>query len=172
MVAAGQPVQTVATKRVADVVPITFDWHDFLLNSRILGGSVPVDYVFRPARAQATGFQLRCTTAGVTSPLDTPLPVMRAAGIVIDDGTVQWTSEVLSNASLRAVISTYTYTLSSQDIVSTDAGNEDLIYTVFIGAGLSGEEYEISHDIVLVNPTTLIATGEAKEAVAVLPVQD
>lgn len=172
MVAPGQPFTTVQTKRVADIVPVTFDWHDFLVNLRIIGGAVNVDYVWRPFRAQATGFQLRCTQAGVTSPLDTPLLMPRSADVVIDDGTVQWTSEPLSTASLRAIIGSYIYTLSSVDIVSTDGGNEDLIYTVFIGAGVSGLSYQVKHDIVLVNPTTVIATGEVKEAVAILPVQD
>lgn len=173
MVSPGQPVQTVLTKRSADVVPITFDWHDFLLNNRVIGGAVAVDYVFRPVRAQATGYQLRCTTAGVTSPLDTPLPAVRGAGIVIDDGTVQWTSEAVSTASLRAAIGSYTYSISPTDTaVLTDSGNEDLIYTVFVGAGVSGETYEIKHDIVLVNAISLVATGEQKEAIAVLPVQD
>lgn len=173
MTSPGQPVQTVATKRVADVVPITFDWHDYLLNNRIIGGAVTVDYVFRPVRAQATGFQLRCTTAGVTSPFDTPLPAVRSAGLVIDDGTVQWTSEVLSTASLRGVIGTYTYTsVPNTDLVLTDSGNEDFIYTTFAGAGLSGSSYQIKHDVTLVNATTSVPTGELKEAVAILPVQD
>lgn len=172
MAAPGQPFVTVLAKRVADVVPVTFDWHDFLASQRIIGGQVALGYVFRPLRAQATGYQLRCTTAGISSPLDTPLIMPRNAGVVIDDGTVQWTSEVLSTASLRAIISSYAYSLSSGSIVSTDGGNQDFIYTVYIGAGVSGQSYNVKQDITLASVSTSIPTGEVKEAVAILPVQD
>jgi hypothetical protein len=178
VVAPGQPYQTVATKRTYDVVPVTFDWHDFLLNPRPQGQAVAIDYVWRPTRALATGIQYRCTQEGVTSPLDTNSILWpRDDGAVTDDGTAQWTSEEISNASLRALIGSYTYTGTVQPpgvgtVTTTDAGSDDLIYSAYVGGGTSGENYLISHEIVLVDVVTAVATGEKKEAIGYLPVQD
>lgn len=178
MTSPGQPYTTVTTKRTFDIVPVTFDWHDFLANQRQPGFAVPLDYVWRPLRIIATGLQYRCTQAGVSSPLDTPgIFWPRTVGAVTDDGTAQWTAEPLTIESLRAIIGSYTYTESavppgSGAVTSVDAGSEDLVYATLVGAGTSGESYRVKMEIILIDSVTTAATGEKKEAVAVLPVQD
>lgn len=178
MTSPGEPYTTVKTKRTYDVVPVTFDWHDFLANQRQPGFEVPLQYVWRPLRAVATGIQFRCTQAGVSSPLDTASIIWpRTIGSVVDDGTAQWTAEAISNDSLRALVGTFTYSYTvvgtgSGTVVVTDAGSEDLVYAALIGGGTSGSSYAIKMQIVLIDVITTVPTGEDKEAVAVLPVQD
>jgi len=173
MASPGQPYVTVKTKRVADTVPVSFDWHDYLINARPVGSQVNVGYVWRFARSSTTNMQYRCTLAGETSPkADSKLDWPKSAGIEVDDGTALWTSEVLSNDSLRADIASYAYSSVPSGPTLTDGSHNDFIYTVLVAGGTSGTSYKIKHNVDLGDPDTLTPTMEEKEAVAVLPVQD
>jgi hypothetical protein len=161
----GQPYVTVETKRSYDQVPIPFDYHDWLANQRVAGAAVALDFVIRPLRANATGMQYRCAVAGVTAPVDSSTMTWpQAAGVAFDDGSAEWISEALDDSSFRSTVASQAYVIPN-GVASTDAGNNDKIYVVLIGGGISGQSYNIVCDVVLVN-------GEHKEAVAILPVQD
>jgi hypothetical protein len=160
----GAPVTPVPSKRSFDVVPVTFDWHDFLAAQRTPGAAVALDFVFRPLRAQATGLQYRCTVAGVASGAAAiNLPTVLGGTVV--DGGVTWTAEALSDASMRTTITGSAYSEPSNTLTLEDSGVADFVYTVLAGGGSSGREYKISHEVEL-------QSGESKEAIAILPVKD
>lgn len=161
----GAPYGTVDAKRSFDNVPVQIDWHDYLINRRIPGAAVSADYRMRPMRAQATGLQYRCTTAGVTSKVpDGRIQWPTTVAGTVTDGTVVWTAEAMATSSLRSTISTNDWPAVSGLTLGTESNN-DLIYTVNVSGGTDGQDYEVKHQITLVN-------GELKEGVAVLPVRD
>lgn len=159
----GQPFITGDPARSYDEIPISYDWHDFLLNSRTPGAAVLLNYAIRPPRSAATGFQWLCTTPGRTG-FRTTFPWPVGVGAVFIDGSVIWSSVPVDDTSLRTTIQTLTITPDSP-IVIVDLGIVDLIETILVSGGLSGTSYEIRCKIVCANQ-------EKKEAVMVLPVQD
>lgn len=156
------PSPSVPTKHAFDAVPVPFDWHDFLANDRPVGTAVALNFVFRPLRAQANGLQYRCTTAGVTSGAGVSMPT--TVGGTVVDGTATWTAEALSTDSLRATISSHTFSAPS-DLTLTDEGSADLVYTVQAAGGVSRMAYELVHEVVL-------SDGEQYEATARIAVKD
>lgn len=162
----GAPFAEVEAKRPADKVPLRVDWHDYLINTRDPGKAVALNYVFRPARARATGLEYKCTTAGVTSQkaYDAIRWPLAAAGTVTD-GSVVWTAQAVSASSLRATVSSNAWT-SDTGVTRSDESTTDLIYTAYFAGGTDGERYEIKHSI------TLSGTpAEIKEALILLPVR-
>ena len=161
----GAPYAEVDAKRSFDNVPVSLDWHDYLINRRQQGVSVALNFVMRPRRADATGLQYKCTTAGVTSRMPWGRIVWpAAAGGTVTDGTAVWTAEPISASSLRTTIATQSFPAVAGVVLSSPSDG-DLIYTTLVDGGTSGQKYEIKHQVILAN-------GEEKEGVAVLPVQD
>ena len=161
----GAPVVDVPAKRVYDAAEIEVDWHDFLARLRRPGSAVIVDEVVRPIRAEATGLQYRCTGAGVTAARENarfPWPKIAAQTIV--DGSVTWTAEPVSAASLRTVIVTEEWPAVA-GLTYTGAVSQDQRYQITVGGGIAGQVYEVIHRVTLAN-------GSRKEAVARLPVRD
>ena len=161
----GAPYGVVAPKRAFDDVPIEVDWHDYLANTRQPGMAYSADARVRPLRADATGLQYRCTTAGVTS--GQPSARLRwptTAGGTVTDGSVVWTAEALTSASLRTTISSSSWP-AVNGLTIADQGSVDLKHSANVAGGKSGQRYEVKHRVTLAN-------GEDKEAVAILPVQD
>lgn len=161
----GGPYGLVAPKRSFDEVPIEIDWHDYVANVRLPGTTYAQNVLVRPLRAEATGLQYRCTTAGTTS--GQPSGRLRwptTAGGAVTDGSVVWTAEALTSGSLRSTISTSAWPAVT-GVTVTDQGSSDLRYRANVAGGRSGQTYEIRHRVTLAN-------GEDKEAVAILPVQD
>ena len=159
----GAPYIIVPNVRSWDQVPISFDWHDFLINVRQPGGAVALNDTIRPPRAQATGMQLICTQAGVSSAatsIQWPLKV----GAMVNDGTVIWTSEPCDDTSMRTDIASHTFDPDSP-VVCTDLGTYDYVISCRIADGVSANTYDVRCRIVCVN-------GDNKEAVAVVTVQD
>jgi hypothetical protein len=161
----GGPIGEVEPKRAADTVPVSVDWHDFLINRREPGTAVSLNFVFRPPRALATGFEYKCTTPGVTG----GHPHFRIAwpttiGGTIPDGSVVWTAQAISTDSLRASISSSSWPAVA-GLTFSAAAAIDLVYSTNVAGGSSGETYQIAHEITL-------STGEPKEALIILPVQD
>jgi hypothetical protein len=159
------PYGSVDPKRSFDKVPVTFDWHDYLLNARPLGVLVAVDFCIRPPRKQATGYQLRCVKSGTTSG-SSSFKWATVLNQTIQDGTATWKAELLTNESLRSTIQTATQVSEPSGLTLSAASPADLVYTVYADEGVSGTSYEIRHQITLAN------NREEKEGVAVLLVQD
>lgn len=161
----GAPYVLVPAKRSFDVVPVTFDWHNYLIKQRFPGSSVLLNDVMRPRRKQATGLQYRCTTPGTTSRRPWQLFVWpMSVGGTITDGSVVWTAEPIDVTSLRTTIASQSVpAVTGLTIVS--AGNLDYIYSFLVGGGANDARYEIKHRVVDAN-------GEQKEGVALLPVRD
>lgn len=163
MTSPGQPFITGEVARSYDEIPVSFDWHDFLLNVRTFGATVALNYAFRPPRSAATGYQWVCVTPG-RSNFKNPIPWPVGLGMVYNDGTVVWNSALVDDTSLRTTISTLTIDCDSP-IAFVDLGMVDLIETILVTGGVSGSQYDIRCDIICAN-------GEKKQAVLVLPVQD
>lgn len=161
----GQPYVRVDPKRSFDEVPIEADWHDYLIRQRRPGTAYASSDTVRPLRARATGLQYRCTTAGVTSGVPTDrIRWPTVVGGTVDDGSVVWTAEAVTSASLRTTIASDDWP-SVTGLTLGSASNSDLRYVVTVDGGVSGQTYEVKHQVTLAN-------GEEKEAVIVLPVQD
>lgn len=161
----GQPYVEVDPKRSFDEVPIEVDWHDFLARRRRAGTAYASADTIRPLRAQATGLQYRCTTAGVTSGLPTDrIRWPTTVGATVQDGSVVWTAEAMSTTSLRTTISSDDWPAVAGLTLGAES-NSDLRYQVLVAGGTSGQSYSVKHQVTLAN-------GEDKEAVAVLPVAD
>lgn len=161
----GQPAKEVLAKRPADKVPIDVDWHDFLINERMPGVAIAVNYVVRPRRATATGLEYKCTTAGVTSfvPYERIL-WPKVAAQTITDGSVVWTAQAVSASSLRATISGNVWTFDS-GVNKSNESNADFVYTAFADGGSNGQIYSLRHVVTL-------SSSEVKEALILLPVSD
>ncbi len=160
----GQPYVRVQAKRSFDEVPVEVDWHDYLVRQRRPGTAYNAGDRVRPLRKDATGLQYNCTTAGVTS----GKPLVRwptVAGGTVTDGTVVWTAEAVTSASLRTTIASEDWSASAGVVLGAESSS-DLRYIVMVGSGVSGQTYTVTHRV------TLALNSEDKEAVAVLPVQD
>jgi hypothetical protein len=163
----GAPAGEAEPKRVADKVPLRVDWHDYLINTREPGKAVAQNYVFRPPRARATGFEYKCTTAGVTSQKEFfGIPWPRTAAGAVTDGSVVWTAQAISTSSLRATVASDAWTADT-GLTLSDQSNTDLIYTTYAAAGTNGERYEVKHAITLSG-----SPAEVKEALILLPVRN
>jgi hypothetical protein len=160
----GAPAGIAEPKRSYDNVPVRVDWHDYLINRREEGAAVAQNYVFRPPRAQATGLEYKCTTAGVTSAKPFGKITWPAVGLTVTDGSVVWTAQAISASSLRTTISSSQWP-SVTGLTLSSSSNSDQIYTTNAAGGNSGERYEIVHEVTLAN-------GELKEGLIILPVQD
>jgi hypothetical protein len=163
MLTPGQPYITGETARSYDDVPVSYDWHDFLMNVRTPGADVILNFAIRPPRAKATGFQWLCTTAGLTSGLAL-LDWPTGMGEVIEDGSVVWTSVAVDATSFRTTIATVTLDLDAP-LTYSDRGVVDYIETILVSGLISGTSYLLRCDVVCAN-------GDKKQAVLVLPVQD
>lgn len=160
----GAPYIEVPAKRVADDVPVQFDWHDYLANDWKPGRNYPMSERVRPLRASATGFEYEVTTAGQSGAIRPRFP--GSLGATVQSGSAVFTARAITDASLRATIASSSFP-SVTGVTLADQSSDDLVYTVYVSGGTSGHRYEIKHQITLSN-----APGEIKEGVAVLPVFD
>lgn len=161
----GAPYVEVPAKRSFDEVPVEVDWHDYLARLRRPGSAVAANDVVRPLRSQATGLQYRATSNGVTSRRPTAsLSWPTQIGGTLRDGSVTWTAEPVSTASLRTTITADDWPSVAGLSFGAEV-NSDLRYVLMVGGGSNGVVYEVKHQVTLAN-------GEDKEAVAVLPVRD
>ena len=161
----GQPYVKVRAKRSFDDVPVEIDWHDYLANIRRQAFAYQVNDVVRPPRALFTGLQYRCTTAGSSSGKPyAGLLWPRTAVATMIDGSVVWTAEALTTASMRSAISSNTWVATTGVTLGAQT-SVDFRYVIFVAGGVSGQSYDIKHQVTLTN-------GEDKEGVAVLPVLD
>lgn len=163
MTSPGQPFITGDVARSYDEIPVSYDWHDFLLNVRTPGAGVALNYAVRPPRNAATGYQWVVVTPGRCGFKNTIFwPI--GLGMIFHDGTAVWASALVDDTSLRTTISTLTIDCDSP-VSFVDLGIVDLIETILVTGGASGSQYDIRCDIICAN-------GEKKQAVLVLPVQD
>lgn len=157
-----EPYQCVEAKRSFDKVPVLFDWHDLLASKWAKGITVSGGLRIRLTRAQSRGFQFRALNDGVTGRREPNWP--RISGAEVDDGGVTWIAEPVDVLSLRTSIATSAFPAVTGLTLSAES-NQDLVYSVTVAGGDSGSTYEIRHQVILAN-------GEEKEGVAVLPVAD
>lgn len=160
----GAPYFEVPAKRVADDVPIQFDWHDYLANDWQPGRNYPIGERLRPIRALATGFEYEVTTAGQSGNRRPVFPQLLNS--TVRSGSVVFTARELSDASLRATIASAAFP-TVDGLTLSNPSDEDLVYTTYVAAGVNRQRYEVKHQITLSN-----APGEIKEAVALLAVLD
>lgn len=161
----GGPYQIVLALRSWDNDWIGLDWHDYLIKLRSAGKYVQVGDVFRPKRDQATGMQYRCTVAGYTLGVDfQSLRWPKQAGLTIIDGAATWTAEAVSTTSLISTVSSATW-IPPAGVTHSNPFSDDLRYLVMFTGGISGSSYDNKHQLVLAN-------GQKKEGVVVVPVQD
>lgn len=161
----GQPYVEVPAKRSFDEVPVEIDWHDYIARIRRSGFAYQVNDAVRPPRASFTGLQYRCTTAGSSSGRPyAALAWPRIVGATLVDGSVVWTAEALSSTSMRTTISAQAWAATTGVTLGAQS-NGDFRYITFVAGGVSGQSYDIKHQVTLAN-------GEDKEGVAVLPVRD
>lgn len=144
-------IAIISPKRAGETVAIKLDWHDFLANQRQPGTAVASGAIVRPARRRATGLQYRCTTAGVTSGQPTDrLRWPTTAAATLTDGSVVWTAEAMTSASLRTSVSADDWPTVTGLTFGTTS-NADLIYTLLVSGGTSGQTYDIEHEITCAN---------------------
>jgi hypothetical protein len=160
----GQPFVTGDTVRSFDEVPVSYDWHDFLLNVRTPGAAIALNFAIRPPRSAATGFQWVCVLAGRAG-FRTTFPWPTGVGSVFVDGAAIWNSVPVDDTSLRNTINTLVIVADSP-LTTVDLGIVDLIETVLVTGFVSGNSYEVRCKITCSSPP------EKKEAVMVLPCQD
>lgn len=158
----GGPYVRVEPKRSFDKVPIQIDWHDYVARLWRPGAAFATGTRIRPSRSRATGLQYNASVGGVTGSRPPVFP--KVSGATVVDGSVTWTAEAVSSASLRTTIADDEW--PTVDGVSlSDEQSGDFVYEIMVDGGTSGQEYEIAHQVTLAN-------GEEKEGVVVLPVQD
>lgn len=158
----GEPYVTVEPKRAYDNVPIQVDWHDYLARVWQPGVAQAASTAIRLPRAQSTGLQYRALTGGVTSRRQPRWP--RVVGGQVSDAQVTWVAEAITPDSLRTSISADGWAPVT-GLVFGASTFADLIFTQYVDGGVSGQTYEVKHQIVCAN-------GEEKEAVALLLVED
>lgn len=156
------PYGEVDAKRPFAIVAVTFDWHDYLANLRAPGAAVALNDVVRLRRLEATGLEYKCTTAGVTGWRNLVWP--GSVGQTLNDGSVVWTAQAVSSASLRTTITLSTFPTVSGVTYGTTS-ETDLRYAIQVSGGTANRSYEIRHRVTLANT-------EQQEALAMLDVRD
>lgn len=160
----GSPYLQAEAKRSWDVLRYGIDWHDWLARLWAPGRAFATGTVVRLKRgvSYGQGLQFRATTGGVTGGKEPRWP--QSAGLSIPDGTVVWTTEAQSVASLEATITDSQWpTVTGVTLASPLT--DDLRTTILVSAGTDGQTYSLLNQITL-------STGERKEGVLVLPVLD
>lgn len=160
--ARGEPYVAVEPKRSYDNVPIQVDWHDYLSRIWQPGTAQSASTAIRLPRAQSTGLQYRALADGVTGRRQPRWPLV--VGGQVSDGQVTWVAEEITPDSLRTSILSDGWA-PVIGLVFGASASADLIFTQFVDGGVSGETYEVKHQIICAN-------GEEKEAVALLLVED
>lgn len=164
----GQPYFEVPAKRPFDQVPVIFDWHDYMANLWYPGTEYGIGQRVRPIRALATGFEYEVTSTEGSGYTGNRRPIFPAQlNTTVRSGAVTFTARALSTASLRGVISDFTFVVPSP-LSGVNPTLLNTFYTIIdISGGIHGGSYPIKSRIVL---DTL--NGEIKEAVALLRVLD
>jgi hypothetical protein len=157
------PQITVEAKRSFAVVPVGFDWHDYLALVWSPGRKVFLGEKIRLRRNRSRGLQFRCTTAGVTGFREPVWPIAITES-PIRDGTAVWTPESVAADSLRTTIVDSQWPDVS-GLTLSNAHDADLRYMIHAGGGESGQIYEITQQVTFAN-------GERDEGIALLPVVD
>ncbi len=157
------PHETLEAKRSFSIVPVGFDWHDYLALTWGAGRSVQSGEKVRLKRSRSRGLQFRCSIAGVTGSREPVWPI--ADGGIVTDGSVEWTAEPVAADSLRTTITGSNWIDVSGALTLDSPHDADLRYLIQVGGGFSGQVYEIRQQVTFAN-------GEQDEGVAFLPVID
>jgi hypothetical protein len=125
----------------SDSLDYAFDFHDEVANLWKPGKDFIVGDVIRPARALSTGYQYRCTVAGRTG--KTYPALSRTLGNTTKDGSVTWTAEAISAASLRKSVTSVSIPAvagltTSSPSFTTEAGG------VVCSGGTLGQRYLVT----------------------------
>ena len=140
-------IQAIDPKRPYEELTIKMDWYEQLAIQRRTEVQVSLNECFRPVRTpQSSGVQYRCTVAGYTSGLPFDRIRWPKSGTV-QDGSVTWTAEPMSVASLRWPITLNEWVVPAGLIRGADATGDWITYQILIGGGVAGQTYDIIHRI-------------------------
>jgi hypothetical protein len=149
--------------RPARGVRVGVDWHDAL--ARLWPGpsrAVAQDTVIRLARAHGKGgLQYRATTGGVTGSPEPRWP--REPSATVQDGSVVWTAEPRTSASLARTIATQAWEPQS-GVTFSAASNTDEVFSVLVEGAEDGKDYQLVHAVEL-------SDGQEDAAAVILPVR-
>lgn len=88
-----------------------------------------------------TGLQYNATTGGRTGAMEPRWPT--TVGGTVTDGSVVWTAEAISSASLKRTLSSATWTVTSGIVAGTPT-NTSIDSTVLISGGTNGQTYQVA----------------------------
>lgn len=92
--------------------------------------------------ATRTGFQYRATTAGVTGHREPRWPLI--AGQTVRDGSVVWTAEVISTASLERSLSSASWDAGGLTLTNFNATAQEAV--ALVSGGTAGQAYRLRCD--------------------------
>jgi hypothetical protein len=103
--------------RVGDEDIYGIDWTRWLQNQWQGGVQVVANAVVRPSKAN--GYEYLCSTGGQTAEVEPSWPV--APGSTVTDGSVVWTCQVASTASLTTTVQSVSWMPPAGIVVSSPA---------------------------------------------------
>lgn len=136
------------------------DWEDELsIRWPAPGRSIAAGVVIRPTFA--TGFEYRCSTAGYTG--DSEPSWQSGAGSITTDGSVSWTAQAVTNASLVSTVSSSAWAAVT-GVVLTGSGvvQQQAVVTADFSAAPSPGDYDLVNTVTLADATTRVGTWRVK----------
>lgn len=139
-------------------LPVEFDWTPACANTWAAGEVYGVNEVVRPSTYN--GYEYKCTTAGQAagdSALEPSWPV--TVGGTVTDGSVVWTCQLISNASLAKTIATSVWdggalTVSGAVVVSTNGEQQT---AALVAGGTVGQTYTVENTVTFSDGTIDVA---------------
>lgn len=129
-------------------LPIAFNWSQSCAYIRAAAEVYALGEVVRPE--VANGFEYICTTEGQTHQEIEPAWKL-AIGKTVKDGSVVWTCQAISIASLKKTIVTSAWSAETALVVDepsvVDADGEEKTQA-FVSGGVAGETYLVSNTVV------------------------
>ena len=125
-------------KTEAEAISIGFNLTDFCVNRAARREVYGLGETTRPPAELETGYEYECSTAGMTGPNE---PNWDQA--TVNDGSVVWTRQPISNASLARTIGAVTWdgdTLTISDEQEVTTGGEQQIACI-ASAGTEGRRF-------------------------------
>ncbi len=110
---------------VGDIAGFGIDWNGWLAFHWQPGQVVAPGFVCRPT--VPNGYEYLCAAGGQTAGSQPP---WGAAGATVNDGSAQWTGQVLSSASLATNVSSVVWTAQAPVVVSNPNKNGNIVAVV------------------------------------------